>query len=345
MPLLRRTLLTGALFMVSAACLSGKPTRAERTEPELLQFFGPWTGVTGVAVSPDGTHVAALSLGTVRVWDTKERSERFNRPWSGSGQPGCTPVAFSPDGKLLAQGSELFDLVGGSLRVKLDASADPKPELFHPGGVAISPDGKRLATTGVTLYHYQLKLWDLETGKWLRTLVPWRPGTSFLHSAVFSPDGAQIAADVDGAIRIWDVKTGALLRTLPGPGGLTLDQVVYSPDGKTLAATGYEVDGNQAPTRRVLRLWDASSGTVRHTVELGPYRSTSGPMSLAFSPDGRLLAVNSGRVRFFRADTGAAAGELPEKVSATRLVFFPNSPRRLAVGQSDGLVSVWTVGE
>lgn len=344
MPCRYRLLLSGALLL-AVSCGALKPTRAERAEPELLQVFGPWTGVAGLAVAPDGSQLAALSLQTVRVWDVKERGEQLVRPWKGSSHFVSTPIAFSPDGKLLAQGSEVYDLKGGVVHSKLDPSTEPKHELFEVDGVAVSPDGKLLATTGGTLYHYQLKLWDLETGKWLRTLVPWHPGASFLHSASFSPDGAQIAADVDGAARVWDMRSGELLRTLPGPGGLTLDQVVYSPDGKTLAATGYEVDGQRDPTRRVLRLWDAATGSIRHTVELGPFASTPGQMSLAFSADGRLLAVGSGRVRFFRPDTGAPAGTLPERAAATRVAFFPNSPLRLAVGQSDGQVSVWAVPE
>jgi len=346
MPLPRRALLIGALPW--AACLPLRPSgaqAAEGAEAKRLQLFGPWNGVAGLAVSPDGGNLAALSLQTVRVWDVKERAEHFNRPWTGSGLPGATPLAFSPDGKLLIQGSEAYEHATRALRVKLDRSSDPERERFEAGGVAVSPDGKLLATYGGTLYHFQLKLWDLESGKWLRTLVPWAAGACYLHSAGFSADGARIAADVNGSVRIWEVATGKLLSTLPGPGGLTLDRVAYSPDGKLLAATGYEVDGQRAPTRRVLRIWDAGTGSIRRQVELGPYVSTPGQISLAFSPDGRLLGVSNGRVRFFRPDTGAAAGELPENLIATRIVFFPNSPRRLAVGQSDGQVSVWSVPE
>jgi WD40 repeat protein len=328
---------------LAAAVLPRPSHGAAGAEPELLQFFGPWNGVAGLAVSPDGSRLAALSLRTVRVWDSKERSETDSRPWAGSGLPGCTPIAFSPDGKLLLQGTEAYDLTTRAVRVKLDRASDPEPELFEPGGVAVSPDGKLLATYGGTLYHFQLKLWDLETGKWRRTLVPWSPGTSFLHSAAFSPDGARIAADVDGQVRIWEVASGKLLRTLAGPGGLTLDQVLYSPDGKTLAGAGYEVDTQRNATRRVLRLWDAGTGEVRRTIELGPYATTRGPVSLAFSPDGRRLAVSNGRVRFFRPETGEPAGALPENVIATRVLFFPNPPLRLAVGQCDGQVSVWKI--
>jgi WD40 repeat protein len=336
-------MLAAGALLLAVACALLKPTRAERAEPELLQVFGPWTGVSGLAIAPDGSHVAALSLQTVRVWDVKERGEQLHQPWKGSNLPGFNPLAFSPDGARLVVGPNVYDWSGNHLRVTLDPNTEPKHEYFQPDGVAVSPDGKLLATTGGTLYHYQLKLWDLESGKWLRTLVTWESATCFLHSAAFSPNGAQLAADVDGAVQVWDVRSGELLRTLPGPGGLTLDQVVYSPDGKTLVGAGYEVDAQRNATRRVLRFWDANTGSVRHTVELGPYATTRGQVSLAYSPDGKLLAVSNGRARFFRTDTGATAGILPEHVVATRVAFFPNAPLRLAVGQSDGQVSVWKV--
>src|SRR4051812_28110778 len=69
-----------------------------------------------------------------------------------------------------------------------------KPELVVQSGhkgmilsVAFSPDGKMLASAGEDI---GIKLWNVETGKELRTLYGHR---STIRSIVFSADGKKIA--------------------------------------------------------------------------------------------------------------------------------------------------------
>lgn len=313
--------------------------------PMLVQLYGHPAAVVGLAVSPDARTLAAVNLGTVRLWDLEERAERLSIQWGGNGLPSSTPIALSRDGKLLANGPEIYDLAAGQVRVRLNPASEPEAEKFRAvGSVAFSPDGKTLATAGGVLYHYQAKLWDAGTGKWKRTLLPWAPGTSFVNSVAFSPDGLRVAADADGEVRIWEVETGKPLHRLKGPGGITLDQVVFSPDGSTVAAVGYRVDERRAPSELVLRFWDTRTGAERRDVSLGPYAERRGRFSLAYAPDGRVLAVSDGRVRLFDPESGKETGALPERVVGTRIAFFPaGKERRLAVGQPDGLVSVWSL--
>lgn len=66
-------------------------------------------------------------------------------------------------------------------------------------GIALSPDGQRLASASMD---ETIKVWDLSIGQELLTL---RADTGGFHSVTFSPDGRQIAASgYDGTIRIWD---------------------------------------------------------------------------------------------------------------------------------------------
>jgi WD40 repeat protein len=76
----------------------------------------------------------------------------------------------------------------------------PEYALFSPGNrVLATSDAKRI------------KIWDLETGRLLRSLEHFAYNTSL----VFTPDGKSIFAGYkDGSVRLWDVETGALTATV-----------------------------------------------------------------------------------------------------------------------------------
>ena len=101
--------------------------------------------------------------------------------------------------------------------------------------VVFSPDGKRLASIDDD---DELRLWDVENQQEIATLT----GDNWweTRSASFSPvrDSKLLASGGDdGMVRLWDVDTGAEIAVIPGPAdGVT--SVSFSPDGKTLAATG-----------------------------------------------------------------------------------------------------------
>ena len=85
----------------------------------------------------------------------------------------------------------------------------------------------------------EIKLWEVATGKELRTLPSGDLGSSGAQFAAFSPDGRWLAGlgVFHGTIKLWDVATGKELRTLAGHGGLGYS-VAFSPDGRWLAAPG-----------------------------------------------------------------------------------------------------------
>jgi dipeptidyl aminopeptidase/acylaminoacyl peptidase len=106
-------------------------------------------------------------------------------------------------------------------------------------GIAISPDGKLLAT-GHTQYcaRGEAKLWELETGRELATLTA-RSG--MVKAVAFSPDGKTLAANADSDtwdkppdVRLWDVATRKVRHTLAGH-TKRLAAVAFSPDGRGLS--------------------------------------------------------------------------------------------------------------
>jgi WD40 repeat protein len=116
--------------------------------------------------------------------------------------PACVwSVAFSPDGRLLASGSEdhtikLWEVASGSLVRTLSGHTD------HVFSVAFSPDGRLLAS-GAAWPDNTIKLWEVATGSFVRTLTG---HTNSVYSVAFSPDGRLLASgSEDKTIRLWDI--------------------------------------------------------------------------------------------------------------------------------------------
>lgn len=181
-----------------------------------------------------------------------------------------SPLAFSPDGRLLATSSndsvELWNVDAGVLTATF-----PVPGESGFTDAKFSPEGKILVTSfrgreevgiieGESGAH---QLWDLPTGTLITTLGF---GEDMTAAPVFSPDGATLATVwfrdsksntsqrfSDYRVRLWNVASGTISRSLAA-GGHELLSLAFSPDGKTLA-TGWSDDR--------VRIWEVSSAPPR----------------------------------------------------------------------------------
>ena len=77
--------------------------------------------------------------------------------------------------------------------------------------MAVSPDGRRAVSASDDK---TLKVWDLETGRELRTLEGHSDGVT---GVAVSPDGRRaVSASYDNTLKVWDLESGRELRTLEG---------------------------------------------------------------------------------------------------------------------------------
>ncbi|MBL7498266.1 protein kinase [Frankia sp. CN7] len=265
----------------------------------LAVLIGHTDLVYDAAFSPDGRLLATASYdGTALLWDTSRRGSIAQPLATFAGHTDWVDnVAFSPDGGLLATAS--YD---GTVQLWTTSSRGnvtrPLTTLTgHSDGiydVAFSPDGRLLATTDGT---GSTRLWDTSS----RGTVDRAPAIllgygDWILDVTFSPDGRLLATASDGGnAQLWSASSrGALdrpLATLTGHTG-AVNSVMFSPDGRLLA-TG---DNSNA------RLWSTSSrGSVDQPLATltGPTETPDDAVSgshrsVAFSPDGRLLATATG---------------------------------------------------
>jgi WD40 repeat protein len=207
-------------------------------------------------------------------------------------------VAYSPDGRRLATGSEdgtvrLWDQETGR-QVGLLRS----PEL-HVHSLAFSPDGSRLA--GVSFPHRVdsrpgLTVWSVATGK---------PSLSLPvgdHCTAFSPDGATLATLHNGSVVLLDAASGAQTAELTSPQYLTSFSLAFSPDGKQLAVGSRRKGPRLPPYSPAVLVWDLATREVRTTLTGHKDWYIE---ALAFSRDGRLLASGGwdGAVHLYETTT------------------------------------------
>lgn len=137
-----------------------------------------------------------------------------------------------------------------------------------------SPNGKAFATGS---WDSVIRVWDYKSGEQLRTL---EGHNGPVASVAYSPDGRLLASAGldDCTLRLWDVESGAELKQLTGHWDW-MSTVLFSPDGGLVVSASYD---------NTLRLWNSSSGKEVHRVE-----ESSSILAAAFSPDGATLAYGT----------------------------------------------------
>ncbi|GLW21582.1 hypothetical protein Mame01_16250 [Microbispora amethystogenes] len=255
---------------------------------------------------------------------------------------GTTLRALSGDGRVLASvsadGVRLYDVRTGRRTGGLAATGIGAGELLQ--SVALSPTGRYLAAA----LGAKVVVWDARTGKRIREYDPQagdpakpedrRSIVDFLLE--FGDDDATLVVHEGQGLFLWNIGSG---RVLPH---WELGHAAVASSGRLAA---YAVEGGE-PGIHLRRL---PAGT-----EDARFRAAcpGAPVSLAFSPDGRMLACQSGR-SITLVDT-ATARRLPGELTAAGpvnldLVSMPvlryGPDGRLLASFADNRIQVWRVAD
>jgi WD40 repeat protein len=304
-----------------------EPTPAWK--PALLQSLEHEEAVSSVDYSPDGKIVASGLFPKVNLWDAVDGSliASFEHRHS------VDSLEFSPDGQLLGAGQatdgvRLSQLSDGTEFQKLGRGYDSR--------MSFSPDGLTVATgnrEGVVW------IWSVASGELVAELEA--PEADYITDLLFSPDGAFLAAGhFDCLINLWQVSDGSLLHTFERNNvACTNSGLAFSPDSRFLTGAGARQEYED-----VVKIWGLADQGLVAEIPL-----TSESMDVAFSPDGKFLAVGAREeTSLWSVEDFSLVTTLDQEFPAgglsrvTGLAFSPDSTV-LAVGRYDGSLELWQV--
>lgn len=324
-----------------------EPVKTDWQASRAERLVGIWTPDGKSVLVPSPTVVAQdekLDFGgvDVRNAETGKVTKRLAFKPNGKVDQMFLPqsLAVSPEGKTVYAAGSLFapggkgEAARGVVTWK-DVSKDDPPEVVASADppespLALSPDGKQLATTAGDI----VVVSDAAGGKWLWTSkVGGKRGkpTALAFNATDSTMAVGTGAGDWVAI---DAKTGRVLHTIADL-GMGVSCLATSADGKSLAFGGLATTGGQS-------LVVFAAKEVHKIADAVPEKVTI--HGLAFPPDGKHLfaACSDGELRVFETESGKKVVAVKEhKGDVFTVAFSPDGKQLLTVGRD--AVKVWDV--
>ena len=292
---------------------------------------------------------------------------------------GFPPPVFSSDGK------RLVVRTGPDRRVKiLDTKTGRELAVIgrhikNVTAIAISSNGRRVATTSRHGADATVRIWDVETGLeidkltlshkrrprsiafirngkaltiashdgalnvWIPDHLTFEGHAGFVSCVALSADGTRlVTGSADGTAKIWDAESARELLTLKGHcGGVSC--VALSPDSKrVLAGHGWTSSSMIRKNHTIVKAWDVESGK-----ELSGLWRGQRVLDLAVSPDGNRVATAlfhspyPPRPTIWDIQTWRELRELGTGRQMTQCVVFSPDGKCIATGDIAGVVTIW----
>jgi WD40 repeat protein len=313
------------------------------------RLSGSEKGIGALTFDRSGQLLVAVGLdGAWRSWNVAD--------WSAAGEghvdlvPDAGIVTLSPDLRIAGAGGQ-GDIVERSL-VEDDTPVNRwqhnAPMLAGATAVAFSPDGARLASSGVD---GAIVLWNADTLE--PEGAPLLGHTAAVANIVFSPDGRYLASGscaafhqrgscIQGEVIIWDLETGEPIRMIDDTIGFS-QALAYSPDGRLLSINDcLRVEVAGVCVEANVKLFEVATGEP--VLDLPGHSAFV--WSAAFSPDGRMLATSSAdnTIMLWDVVTGEPIGStLSNHGGPVRRVAFSPDGSRLVSAGLDNVVILWDV--
>jgi WD40 repeat protein len=282
--------------------------------------------VRAVAFGPDGSNFASAGDGkTIRLYETSTGKMKSELTWDEA--DGYLALAFTPDGSRLVaaelgQHVVVWDLKESKIAMKVKSDTD------KVRGVAVSPDGKRMAACSEGC----VTVWDAVDGA---KISSWKEHRGRVNAVAFSPDGLWlVSAGEDLTLRVIPLEDEAR-RVLGNLGQVTLTRMKGPATAMALSARGERLA--TVTETNVIRVWDVGTGGLVSRITVHDKRVVSVDLSEA----GKLVSASEdGTVRLWDAGTGREIRRWKEECSA---VAFSLDGNWVIGGDSQGGVRVWEV--